>query len=172
MAKFVIDEDIARSTGKVLAETGHEIIDIRDQGLRGSEDEQIFRFAQSKKAILLTGDVGFGNLTKFPLGRPHGGRRGRDRRRQVCPNRVSCRRYKRGTIICRKRHIGGIAIRFRQKDLAPTRISFDNFTSPKIGQKFAPGEDPYFSDNALFPLIADGYCFFRIIFIKENGKRP
>jgi predicted nuclease of predicted toxin-antitoxin system len=72
LAKFVIDEDIARSTGTLLADAGHEIIDIRDQGLRGAEDERIFRFAQSKKAILLTGDIGFGNLIKFPLGRHHG----------------------------------------------------------------------------------------------------
>jgi len=72
LAKFVIDEDIARSTGILLADAGHEIIDIRDQGLRGAEDERIFRFAQSKKAILLSGDVGFGNLRKFPLGRHHG----------------------------------------------------------------------------------------------------
>jgi len=72
LAKFVIDEDIARSTGILLADAGHEIIDIRDQDLRGAEDERIFRFAQSKIAILLSGDVGFGNLRKFPLGRHHG----------------------------------------------------------------------------------------------------
>ena len=66
MAKFVIDEDIARSTGKLLADAGHEIIDIRDQGLRGAEDEKVFLFAQSEKAILLSGDVGFGNMRKFP----------------------------------------------------------------------------------------------------------
>jgi predicted nuclease of predicted toxin-antitoxin system len=72
LAKFVIDEDIARSTGNLLADAGHEIIDIRDQGLRGAEDERIFRFAQSKKAILLTGDIGFGNLIKFPPGSHHG----------------------------------------------------------------------------------------------------
>jgi predicted nuclease of predicted toxin-antitoxin system len=61
LAKFVIDEDIARSTGTVLADAGHEIIDIRDHGLGAAEDEKIFRFAQSKKAVLLTGDFGFGN---------------------------------------------------------------------------------------------------------------
>lgn len=72
MAKFVIDEDIARSTASILADAGHEIIEIRDHGLRAAEDEKIFRFAQSKKAVLLTGDSGFGNLTKFPLGRHHG----------------------------------------------------------------------------------------------------
>ena len=72
LAKFVIDEDIARSTGAVLTDAGHEIIDIRDHGFRAAEDEKVFRFAQSKKAVLLTGDIGFGNLAKFPLGRHHG----------------------------------------------------------------------------------------------------
>jgi len=72
LAKFVIDEDVARSTAKILADAGHEIIDVRDKGLRGAEDAKIFHFAQSKKAILLSADVGFGNLKKFPLGHHHG----------------------------------------------------------------------------------------------------
>lgn len=72
LAKFVLDEDIARSTGRFLTDAGHKVIDIRDHNLRGAKDEEIFRFAQAAKAILLTGDIGFGNLTKFPLGCHHG----------------------------------------------------------------------------------------------------
>jgi predicted nuclease of predicted toxin-antitoxin system len=70
--KFVIDEDIARSTGGALVSAGFEVLDIRDHGLRGSSDDAIFRFAQAKRAVLLTGDMGFGNLLRYPLGRHHG----------------------------------------------------------------------------------------------------
>jgi hypothetical protein len=36
MPKFVIDEDMPRSTAKVLKSRGYEVLDVRDYGLRGS----------------------------------------------------------------------------------------------------------------------------------------
>jgi predicted nuclease of predicted toxin-antitoxin system len=66
MIKFVIDEDMPRSTARALAERGFECLDIRDYGLRGKSDKEIFEFAQREKAILLTGDMGFSNIL-FPL---------------------------------------------------------------------------------------------------------
>ena len=69
--KFVIDEDMPRSTGAVLKAAGHDALDVRDCGLRGRSDEEVFEFAQQAGAIVLTGDVGFGNLHKYPLGTHH-----------------------------------------------------------------------------------------------------
>ncbi|MBI5740113.1 MAG: DUF5615 family PIN-like protein [Nitrospirae bacterium] len=68
MLKFVIDEDMPRSTAKVLRTKGHEALDVRDEGLRGKSDDEIFAFAQKKKAVILTGDLGFGNLLRYPVG--------------------------------------------------------------------------------------------------------
>ena len=68
MPKFVIDEDISRSTAKVLRTKGYEALDVRDSGLRGKSDDEIFKFAQVEKAVILTGDLGFGNLLRFPVG--------------------------------------------------------------------------------------------------------
>ncbi len=68
MLKFVIDEDIPRSTAKVLRNRGYEVLDVRDCGLRGKSDDEVFRFAQKEKAIILTGDLGFGNILHFPVG--------------------------------------------------------------------------------------------------------
>lgn len=68
MPKFVIDEDMPRSTEKLLKSNGFEVFDVRDYGLRGKDDGEIFKFAQTNKAVLLTGDLGFGNLLHFPLG--------------------------------------------------------------------------------------------------------
>ncbi len=39
--KFVIDEDLPRSTARILREKGFEVYDIRDHGLRGQEDGAI-----------------------------------------------------------------------------------------------------------------------------------
>jgi predicted nuclease of predicted toxin-antitoxin system len=66
--KFVVDEDMPRSTANILKDAGHEALDVRDCGLRGESDEHVFRFAQDERAILLTGDWGFGNLLRFPVG--------------------------------------------------------------------------------------------------------
>lgn len=68
MPKFVIDEDMPRSTSKVLKDAGYVALDIRDHGLRGAEDHRIYHFAHENQAILITGDLGFGNLLQFPLG--------------------------------------------------------------------------------------------------------
>ena len=68
MLKFVIDEDMPRSTVRVLKANGFDSLDIRDCGLRGKNDEEIFKFAQVNNAVLLTGDWGFGNLLHFPVG--------------------------------------------------------------------------------------------------------
>lgn len=72
MPKFIIDEDMPRSTGKILEEHGYNVKDVRDYGLRGAEDEEIFEFAQEEKSVILTGDTGFGNILRFPLGNHFG----------------------------------------------------------------------------------------------------
>jgi predicted nuclease of predicted toxin-antitoxin system len=45
MLKFVIDEDIPRSTTRILKSNGYEVLDVRDGGLRGKSDEEVFRVA-------------------------------------------------------------------------------------------------------------------------------
>ncbi|MBE0428100.1 MAG: DUF5615 family PIN-like protein [Nitrospirae bacterium] len=68
MLKFVIDEDLPRSTARVLKAKGYEVLDVRDCGLRGKSDEEVFKFAQRESALILTGDMGFGNILHFPVG--------------------------------------------------------------------------------------------------------
>jgi len=68
MPKFVVDEDMPRSTGINLRKHGYEVKDIRDYGLRGAEDEKVYEFAQREEAVILTGDRDFGNILRFPLG--------------------------------------------------------------------------------------------------------
>ena len=52
--RFLIDEDLPRSTGDLLRQYGHEAIDVRDIGLRGSKDPEIAAYAQKNGLSLLT----------------------------------------------------------------------------------------------------------------------
>lgn len=70
--RFVIDEDMPRSLGPCLAAAGHQVFDVRDHDLRGRSDEEVFRFAQEQEAVLITEDLGFGNLLRFPTGSHYG----------------------------------------------------------------------------------------------------
>jgi len=42
--------------------------DVRDVGLRSHSDQEIFDYAQTQGAILITADKGFPNVLRFPLG--------------------------------------------------------------------------------------------------------
>ncbi len=53
MPRFLIDEDMPRSTTKLLKDKGFDVLDVRDCGLRGKSDEEIFRFAQEEKTVIL-----------------------------------------------------------------------------------------------------------------------
>ncbi len=66
--KFLVDEDMARSTAVALRQAGHEAQDVRDVGLRGHSDQEVFDRAQTQGAILVTADKDFANILRFPLG--------------------------------------------------------------------------------------------------------
>lgn len=72
MLKFLVDEDLPRSTAHFLKAMGFVAEDIRDCGLRGKTDEEIFEYAQKEKAVVLTGDRGFGSILRFTPGTYHG----------------------------------------------------------------------------------------------------
>ncbi len=50
--RFLVDEDLPRSTANVLREAGYEAVDARDLGLRGGTDREIFEHAQSMAAAV------------------------------------------------------------------------------------------------------------------------
>lgn len=53
---------------KELNATGYFADDIRDLGLRGQSDDKIYKYAQKVGAVLITADLGFANILRFPLG--------------------------------------------------------------------------------------------------------
>ena len=68
MIRFLIDEDLPRSTAKLLREAGFESFDVRDIGLKGAKDDVIYHRAQEENCIIITGDLGFANTLHYPLG--------------------------------------------------------------------------------------------------------
>lgn len=57
----------ARQAG-FLKRADYEVKDIRDYGLREADDDAIYQFAQSNQAVLITADLGFSNILRFPVG--------------------------------------------------------------------------------------------------------
>lgn len=68
MWRFLVDEDMPRSTAVALRNAGYAAEDVRDVGLRGHSDADVFAYAQSHLATLISADKGFTNLLTFPLG--------------------------------------------------------------------------------------------------------
>ena len=64
--RFLIDEDLPRSTGALLKQYGHDAIDVRDIELKGSKDSEVAAYAQKAGLSLLTGDFDFSDIRKYP----------------------------------------------------------------------------------------------------------
>lgn len=68
MHRVLVDEDLPRSLVAVLRLEGFEAFDVREIGLRSASDDVIFSHSQSDRRTLVTGDLGFANILRFPLG--------------------------------------------------------------------------------------------------------
>jgi predicted nuclease of predicted toxin-antitoxin system len=65
---FLIDEDLPRSLAFTLRAAGYQALDVRDTSLLELLDSAVFAYAQSNGHTLITGDRGFANTLRFPLG--------------------------------------------------------------------------------------------------------
>ena len=57
-----------RATAPVLRRASYAAEDVRDVGLGGHNDSEVFRYAQDQGAVLITGDRGFANIVEFVPG--------------------------------------------------------------------------------------------------------
>ena len=64
--KFLIDADSPRSIGKTLQDLGHDITDIRDIEPQAA-DQKIFDLIKSNALILITRDLDFSNILRYPI---------------------------------------------------------------------------------------------------------
>jgi len=67
MIKFLSDENIAKSLTKFLRGEGHDVKDIKDEGLYGIPDEEVLNIAKGDSRVILTHDKEFGGILNDPL---------------------------------------------------------------------------------------------------------
>jgi predicted nuclease of predicted toxin-antitoxin system len=58
--KIKVDENIGASGVNLLRRSRHDVATVREEGLGGSADEQIFQACVSERRVLLTLDRDFG----------------------------------------------------------------------------------------------------------------
>lgn len=63
--RFVLDESFPRRAAVLLSQSGHDVIDIRDTHIAGSNDTVVFEYAQKLDAVLLTTDRDFYHTVPF-----------------------------------------------------------------------------------------------------------
>src|SRR5437870_2814909 len=64
--RFLIDADLPRSSNDIVRSYGHQVVDVRDIGLRSAKDPQIAQYAQTEKLCLITGDYDFADIRNYP----------------------------------------------------------------------------------------------------------
>lgn len=64
--KLKLDENIDLRLVPLLARAGHDVATVKDEGLLGSHDDDIFRAAVAEGRALVTLDLDFSNPLRFP----------------------------------------------------------------------------------------------------------
>src|SRR5574338_973702 len=70
--KAKIDENIPLRVGQPLAQHGHDVSTVRDEGLSGAPDRAVFDAIVRERRMLVTLDRGFGDIRAYPPGSNEG----------------------------------------------------------------------------------------------------
>ena len=70
--KLLLDADIHRSFLHRLKNQGHDVVDARDISRTALKDEEIFAIAQKEQRILITRDLDFSNILRYPPHKSYG----------------------------------------------------------------------------------------------------
>ena len=64
--KFKLDENLGAEIARILRGFGHDVSTVYDQKLHGSTDEAIYDVCRRERRCLVTLDLDFGNVLRFP----------------------------------------------------------------------------------------------------------
>jgi len=64
--KLKLDENLDVRLAVILRQAGHEVATVRDQGLAGIDDQALYRHCASEARILVTLDLDFANVLRYP----------------------------------------------------------------------------------------------------------
>jgi predicted nuclease of predicted toxin-antitoxin system len=70
--KILVGEDLPPAVAGFLAAMEYDAQHVRDLGLAGETDQVVYARAQDLGAMLLTADLGFGNVHLYPPGTHNG----------------------------------------------------------------------------------------------------
>lgn len=70
--KFLTDENVSPKIVRALRKAGHAVLDIKEEGLQGISDNLIIKRARRLKRIIVSEDLDFGNLQRYPLAKHPG----------------------------------------------------------------------------------------------------
>jgi predicted nuclease of predicted toxin-antitoxin system len=70
--KVKLDENITTAARALIAQHGHDVDTVADEDLTGATDSVVIEACRSDERMLVTFDVGFGNLRAYPPGTYNG----------------------------------------------------------------------------------------------------
>jgi predicted nuclease of predicted toxin-antitoxin system len=64
--KFKLDENFGTRTQQLLRSAGHDVQTVRDEKLEGSSDHHLYEVCCNEHRCLITLDLDFSDVTRFP----------------------------------------------------------------------------------------------------------
>ena len=64
--KFKLDENFGTRTQHLFRTAGHEVVTVREQELQGCSDQQLYEVCGNEQRCLVTLDLDFADITRFP----------------------------------------------------------------------------------------------------------
>ncbi len=64
--KFKLDENFGNRTLRLFVDSGHDVQTVRQQSLGGASDKKLYDICRSEKRCMVTLDLDFANVLRFP----------------------------------------------------------------------------------------------------------
>jgi len=64
--KFKLDENLGTRTQRIFRESGYNVDNVRDESLQGTSDTHLYQVCCQEKRCLITLDLDFADVTRFP----------------------------------------------------------------------------------------------------------
>lgn len=66
--RIKVDEDLPVQAIQMLRVSGHDAAGVREQGMSGWKDPELWQAVQQEDRFLVTADKGFGDIRRYPPG--------------------------------------------------------------------------------------------------------
>lgn len=70
--KFKLDENLGARTQELFRRKGYDVMTVREQQLQGCSDQRLFEICRAEHRCLVTLDLDFSDVLRFPPQQSHG----------------------------------------------------------------------------------------------------